>query len=68
MQLPSNPEILTTTVGSYSPMDWLIASPSEQALLDATSAVIHTQKRVGIDFRLTESYIDSIPTMPRPRA
>jgi 5-methyltetrahydropteroyltriglutamate--homocysteine methyltransferase len=49
MPLPSNPEILTTTVGSYSPMDWLIASPSEQALLDATSAVIHTQKRAGID-------------------
>jgi len=48
-QLPSEPEILTTTVGSYSPIDWLIASRSEQAMVDATSAVIHTQKRAGID-------------------
>jgi 5-methyltetrahydropteroyltriglutamate--homocysteine methyltransferase len=46
---PSEPEILTTTVGSYSPIDWLIASNTEQALVDATSAVIHTQKRAGID-------------------
>lgn len=49
MTLPTEPEILTTTVGSYSPIDWLIASPTEQALIDATSAVIHTQKRAGID-------------------
>jgi len=49
MQLPSEPEILTTTVGSYSPIGWLLASPSEEALIDATSAVIHTQKRAGID-------------------
>jgi 5-methyltetrahydropteroyltriglutamate--homocysteine methyltransferase len=49
MKLPSEPEILTTTVGSYSPIDWLINSPSEQAVVDATSAVIHTQKRAGID-------------------
>ncbi|HEX6286915.1 MAG TPA: methionine synthase, partial [Acidimicrobiia bacterium] len=49
MQLPTEPEILTTTVGSYSPIDWLITSPSEQALLDATAAVIHTQRRAGID-------------------
>ncbi len=47
--LPTEPEILTTTVGSYSPIDWLIASPGEQALIDATSAVIHTQRRAGID-------------------
>jgi 5-methyltetrahydropteroyltriglutamate--homocysteine methyltransferase len=36
-------------VGSYSPIDWLPASKTEQALVDATSAVIHTQKRAGID-------------------
>ncbi|MGH8948301.1 MAG: methionine synthase, partial [Acidimicrobiia bacterium] len=48
-KLPSEPEILTTTVGSYSPIDWLIASSTEQAMIDATSAVIHTQKRAGID-------------------
>lgn len=47
--LPSEPEILTTTVGSYSPIEWLRSSPSEQALVDATSAVIHTQRRAGID-------------------
>lgn len=49
MAIPTQPEILTTTVGSYSPIDWLINSPSEQALIDATSAVIHTQLRAGID-------------------
>ena len=47
--LPTEPEILTTTVGSYSSIEWLSASPSEQAMIDATSAVIHTQKRAGID-------------------
>ena len=44
-----SPEILTTTVGSYSPIDWLAALPSEQAVLDATSVVIDTQRRAGID-------------------
>lgn len=48
-QIPSSPEILTTTVGSYSPIDWLAALPSEQAVLDATSVVIATQQRAGID-------------------
>lgn len=43
------PEILTTTVGSYSPIDWLAALPSEQAVLDATDVVISTQRRAGID-------------------
>ena len=47
--LPSSPEILTTTVGSYSPIDWLAALPSEQTVEDATAAVIHTQQRYGID-------------------
>lgn len=45
----SQPDILTTTVGSYSPIDWLAALPSEQAILDATSVVINTQRRAGID-------------------
>ncbi len=45
----STPEIRTTTVGSYSPIDWLAALPSEQAVIDATSVVINTQKRAGID-------------------
>jgi 5-methyltetrahydropteroyltriglutamate--homocysteine methyltransferase len=49
IKLPTEPEILTTTVGSYSPITWLLASPSEQAMIDATSAVIHTQRRAGID-------------------
>lgn len=43
------PDILTTTVGSYSPIDWLAALPSEQAVLDATAVVINTQRRAGID-------------------
>ena len=45
----SSPEISTTTVGSYSAIDWLLAWPTQQALLDATSAVIQTQRRAGID-------------------
>ncbi len=47
--LPDTPEILTTTVGSYSPIDWLVALPSEQAVVDATSVAINTQRRAGID-------------------
>jgi 5-methyltetrahydropteroyltriglutamate--homocysteine methyltransferase len=43
------PRIRTTVVGSYPIPDWLVALPSEQALLDATRAVIHTQERAGID-------------------
>lgn len=48
-KIPSSPRILTTTVGSYSPIDWLAALPSEQAVLDATAVVISTQRRAGID-------------------
>ena len=45
----SAPAIQTTTVGSYSPIDWLAALPSEQSVADATAVVIHTQQRLGID-------------------
>ena len=41
--------IQTTVVGSYPVPDWLVASPSEQALVDATRVVLHTQERAGID-------------------
>jgi 5-methyltetrahydropteroyltriglutamate--homocysteine methyltransferase len=41
--------ILTTVVGSYPVPDWLVRSPSEQALVDATRVVIATQERAGID-------------------
>ncbi len=41
--------IKTTTVGSYPIPDWLVALPSEQALLDATRVVISTQEEAGID-------------------
>ena len=41
--------ILTTVVGSYPVPDWLLAAPSEQALVDATRVVIHTQEQAGID-------------------
>jgi 5-methyltetrahydropteroyltriglutamate--homocysteine methyltransferase len=43
------PRILTTVVGSYPFPDWLAALPSEQAVLDATRVVIHTQEQAGID-------------------
>jgi 5-methyltetrahydropteroyltriglutamate--homocysteine methyltransferase len=43
------PRIKTTTVGSYPLPDWLIAAPSEQALVDATRVVIATQEHAGID-------------------
>jgi 5-methyltetrahydropteroyltriglutamate--homocysteine methyltransferase len=43
------PHILTTVVGSYPVPDWLAALPSEQALIDATRVVLHTQEAAGID-------------------
>ena len=43
------PRILTTVVGSYPVPDWLAAHPTEQALIDATRVVLHTQERAGID-------------------
>jgi 5-methyltetrahydropteroyltriglutamate--homocysteine methyltransferase len=43
------PGIQTTTVGSYPVPDWLVALPSEQALMDATRVVIATQEKAGID-------------------
>lgn len=48
-QIPKSPRILTTTVGSYSQIDWLRTMPCEQSVLDATAVVIHTQRRLGID-------------------
>jgi 5-methyltetrahydropteroyltriglutamate--homocysteine methyltransferase len=45
----SAPRIKTTVVGSYPVPDWLAAAPSEQALIDATRVVIHTQEQAGID-------------------
>ena len=45
----TTPRILTTVVGSYPVPDWLTALPSEQALVDATRVVIHTQEQAGID-------------------
>ena len=45
----SEPRIKTTVVGSYPIPDWLVALPSEQALVDATSVVLQIQERAGID-------------------
>jgi 5-methyltetrahydropteroyltriglutamate--homocysteine methyltransferase len=45
----SAPRIKTTVVGSYPLPDWLGALPSEQAVIDATRVVIHTQEQAGID-------------------
>jgi 5-methyltetrahydropteroyltriglutamate--homocysteine methyltransferase len=43
------PRIKTTVVGSYPIPDWLAASPSEQALVDAMRVVLATQEQAGID-------------------
>ena len=45
----AEPRIRTTVVGSYPIPDWLAGNPSEQALVDATRVVLHTQERAGID-------------------
>lgn len=45
----TSPRILTTVVGSYPVPDWLVALPSQQALIDATSVVFKTQELAGID-------------------
>jgi 5-methyltetrahydropteroyltriglutamate--homocysteine methyltransferase len=45
----SEPRIKTTVVGSYPIPDWLVAAPSQQALIDATRTVIATQEAAGID-------------------
>jgi 5-methyltetrahydropteroyltriglutamate--homocysteine methyltransferase len=47
--MSTEPEILTTTVGSYPVPDWLPAMPSEQARLDATRVVFDIQRQAGID-------------------
>lgn len=47
--MPNTPRIRTTTVGSYPVPDWLVALPSEQALVDATRVVFDTQRQLGID-------------------
>lgn len=47
--IPTDPEILTTTVGSYPVPDWLVSLPSEQAVVDATRVVFATQREAGID-------------------
>jgi 5-methyltetrahydropteroyltriglutamate--homocysteine methyltransferase len=45
----SSPRIQTTVVGSYPVPDWLVANPSEQALVDATRVVLNTQETAGLD-------------------
>ena len=45
----ADPRIKTTVVGSYPMIDWLVASPSRQALTDATSVVLKTQELIGLD-------------------
>jgi methionine synthase II (cobalamin-independent) len=43
------PSIRTTVVGSYPVPDWLINSPSQQGLIDATRVVFKTQEMAGVD-------------------
>ncbi|NND70072.1 MAG: cobalamin-independent methionine synthase II family protein [Rhodothermales bacterium] len=45
----SGPRIKSTVVGSYPMIDWLVASPTRQALDDATSVVLKTQELAGLD-------------------
>jgi 5-methyltetrahydropteroyltriglutamate--homocysteine methyltransferase len=47
--MAGEPPIKTTVVGSYPVPDWLVASPSQQALRDATAVVFKTQELAGID-------------------
>lgn len=49
LDLPKTPSILTTTVGSYPVPTWLLANPSEEALIDATRVVFATQEQAGIE-------------------
>lgn len=46
---PHTPSIRTTVVGSYPVPDWLIAQPSQQALIDATKVVFKIQELAGLD-------------------
>ncbi len=43
------PDIKTTVVGSYPIIDWLVQSPTQQALRDATGVVLKTQELAGLD-------------------
>jgi len=45
----TTPSIRATVVGSYPAPEWLIALPSQQALIDATKVVFKTQELAGID-------------------
>src|SRR3954466_13691035 len=49
MPTAATPLIRTTVVGSYPIPDWLVALPSQQALIDATKVVFKTQELAGID-------------------
>ncbi|MEJ7712818.1 MAG: hypothetical protein WKF84_23960 [Pyrinomonadaceae bacterium] len=50
MDSSSHPSsIRTTVVGSYPVPDWLIALPSQQALIDATKVVFKIQELAGLD-------------------
>jgi len=46
---PNLPSIRTTVVGSYPVPDWLLALPSQQALVDATKVVFKIQELAGLD-------------------
>ncbi len=45
----SQSSIRTTLVGSYPLPEWLIASPSKQGLIDATSVVFKLQEMTSRD-------------------
>ena len=47
--MSEGPSIKTTTVGSFSQIDWIYTLPSEQTVRDATRVVIGLQRDAGID-------------------
>lgn len=47
--MTTSPSIKTTLVGSYPVPDWLVALPSEPAVIDATRVVLGIQEEAGID-------------------
>lgn len=49
MKSTTNPQILTTTVGSYPIPAWLQLMPTEQSLIDAIRVVVDIQRQHGID-------------------
>ena len=65
--IPTEPRILTTTVGSYPVPDWLSALPSEQAVIDAVTAagfVLDDKSEINANPKDTKDYEGGVWTLP----